>query len=359
MATKTTVYPIQEDTNVDVGATPVEVLVEDNATTVESTTQPTPVEIVSPNVVIHTAGVQGPPGPPTGNDTDIMKLEFVGKGVGSTKTTTIIVGTTTIAEAFGVGDEIYLQWILPIGVNRLIAPSLEGSFFPVGSEVGTTVSWQMDFLADIHGGDVGGTATVRYLTDVPLPDTENTALHGQLEFPNGTFLTEATDAVHIRIKRIASSNDPSAKVAIEHLDVHFSTEGKVGAAGTDGADGADGLGSVTTFYTTKTAGDNLAAYKIVRVDTDSVYYADKDIASHAGKILGITTETITAGNPINVQTGGELTNGAWAWVAGAIYLGSAGALTQTAPTVGILQKIGVALNATTILIDIDDPVIRI
>lgn len=72
MAETTTVYPLQENTNVDVGATPVEVLVDGNNQTVESTTQQMPVEIIVPDVTVYTVGIQGPPGPtgPTGGGED-------------------------------------------------------------------------------------------------------------------------------------------------------------------------------------------------------------------------------------------------------------------------------------------------
>ena len=219
---KTTVYPLQENTVVDVGATPSQVSVGCTAHTVESSTQANAVSVIIPDATVLSAGVQGPPGPLL--TTDVQKLEFVGKGIGATKTQTIIVGDATMAEAFGIADELYLQWVLPIGVDKSIVPVIHGSFFPTGSEVGTTVSWQIDFLADVDGGDVAAATTVRYMTDAPLPDTGNTAAHGELEFPNSDFLTATTEAVHIRIKRVASSNDPSAKVAIEHIAVQFSRE---------------------------------------------------------------------------------------------------------------------------------------
>jgi hypothetical protein len=284
-----------------------------------------------------------------------MVLDFIGKGTGSTKSETIIVGTTTMAEAFGVGDEIYVHWVLPAGVNRIIAPTIEGSFFPLVSEVATTVSWQVDFIADVHGGIVGGPAVVRYIVDAPLPETAYEALHGTMEFPNSGFLTVDTDAVHIRVKRIASSNDPTSKVAIDHLEVHFATEGKVGAPGADGADGADGG---TLLQYAATAGENIGVYKLVRVAAGTVYLADKDNVAYVNDTLGLTMSVSTTGNPVDIQVGGEMTNVGWAWTAGSVFMGDSGELTQTPPTVGILQKIGTVLTPTSILIDIDDPILR-
>lgn len=56
------VYPVTEINTVDVVETPVEVHVDGNNQTVESTTQDNPVTINMPDVQIYTAGIQGPPG---------------------------------------------------------------------------------------------------------------------------------------------------------------------------------------------------------------------------------------------------------------------------------------------------------
>jgi len=76
MANKTTVYPLQQDTNVDVGATPVEVLVDGTNQTVESTTQAIPIEIVVPETTIYTVGIQGPQGP-AGSEDEVAKAKRI------------------------------------------------------------------------------------------------------------------------------------------------------------------------------------------------------------------------------------------------------------------------------------------
>ena len=111
MAKTTSVYPIQQNHTVDVGETPVEVLVEDKRHTVERTTQPNPVEIIIPSTTIYTAGIQGPPGPPTGLFEEVENLAFIGSGEGVTKTKTAINGNV-IYEEFGIGDELFVKTIL-------------------------------------------------------------------------------------------------------------------------------------------------------------------------------------------------------------------------------------------------------
>ena len=63
MSDKMVVYPLQENTNVDVGSTPSEVVVDESKVqVVSSTTQDNPVTISSQQITILTAGIQGPPG---------------------------------------------------------------------------------------------------------------------------------------------------------------------------------------------------------------------------------------------------------------------------------------------------------
>lgn len=73
MTKEVRVYPITDVNSVNVAETPVEVQVDGQNNTVESTTQPKPVTIVIPNVEIYTAGIQGPPGVPgaNGDETEV------------------------------------------------------------------------------------------------------------------------------------------------------------------------------------------------------------------------------------------------------------------------------------------------
>ena len=238
MAKTTSVYPLQQNHNVDVGSTPVEVLVEDKRHTVESTTQPNPVEIIIPNTTIYTVGVQGPPGPPTGLFEDVEALHFIGSGEGVSKTTTGI-NENIIFEEFGVLDELFVMWSLPSGVDRTKDCYFEGSFFPLSSEAGTDCSWEIHVTAhqQVNGGDVTGTI---YATDLPLNDTAYIHSHGSATIDNATYLGADIDVLHIRLKRVASSNDPSGKIGVSDLTVRYATEGKVGAEGDAGPEGPAG-----------------------------------------------------------------------------------------------------------------------
>ena len=434
MAGTTSVYPLQQNTNIDVGATPVEVLVEDKRHTVESTTQPNPVEIIIPSTTVYTVGTQGPPGPPTGLFEEIDNLAFIGSGTGTFKTTTGLY-ENKIFEEFGVLDELYIMWVIPKGVDRTKSATFEGSFFPLSDEVGTDCSWEIHITAHDHAdGEIDG---VIYATGLPLEETAHIHSHGKAEIDSTTYLQTA-DVLHIRLKRVASANDPTAKVGVSDLAIRYATDGKVGIEGNAGPEGpAGGLDSVlfeynatqgqtvitgvdnggqTLLYTlgaisfsvngvelpeedyvetdtgtitlvealyaddivevvayaqgegggggdasfdyAATAGENMGAYKLVRIALGTVYLADKDNVAYVQDTLGLTTTVSTTGNPVTIQTSGEVTDVGWAWAAGSVFMGDSGELTQTPSTVGILQKIGTVLTATSILIDIDDPILR-
>lgn len=92
----------------------------------------------------------------------------------------------------------------------------------------------------------------------------------------------------------------------------------------------------------------------------SVEYADKTNSAHAHLRPGITTGAALTGAPVTVVMRGEITEPTWSWTPLApIYLGLTGLLTQTAPTApgaAFLLEVGVALSATSILVDPQFPI---
>jgi hypothetical protein len=317
------------------------------------------VQIQEGDLCVVSIGTQGPPGPPTGPGLEIDKLEFFGLGTGPTKTTPNIIGDATIVEAFKLEDELYLQWVLPTGFDRTVNPKLVGSYLPMGSEVGTTVSWQVDFLADAHGTLLTGVSATQYIIDAPLPEVQYEALHGEMVIDAATLFAEEVDALHIRIKRIASTNDPSASVAIEHLGIEYTTTGRVGLQGPEGPPGPKGDPGTADITLTYNAGETLGGHRVVRIESGLVYYADNTTLAHAGKVIGITTGAVVSGSSTTIQVAGELEESTWSWSPGPVYLSTNGLLTQTPPATGFLQKIGTAITSTKILIRVIDPVIRI
>ena len=76
--------------------------------------------------------------------------------------------------------------------------------------------------------------------------------------------------------------------------------------------------------------------------------------------VGISSGAVDMGDEIDVQPNGRIMNmGGWSWsVGGLIYLGSGGGLTQTVPSAGTWYVVlGVALSATAMVINIQNPVL--
>ena len=107
-----------------------------------------------------------------------------------------------------------------------------------------------------------------------------------------------------------------------------------------------------------TAGVNLSALRAVTTDANgNAVYASNDTKNNA-VVVGLTSAAATAGNAVSVRTAGIVEDANWAWTKGPVFLGTNGALTQTAPTGGsIIVQVARAITATKIAVDIE-PIIQ-
>lgn len=128
----------------------------------------------------------------------------------------------------------------------------------------------------------------------------------------------------------------------------------VGIQGPTGATGPSGASVLS-----KTAGETLGGNRVVMVDTDGkVYYADRSIVSHANKVLGLTQGAASVSTAVNVQTYGVMTEPSWNWdMTKPVFLSTTGLLTQTAPAAGFILMLGFPISTTSMLIDIDKPIV--
>lgn len=125
-------------------------------------------------------------------------------------------------------------------------------------------------------------------------------------------------------------------------------------AGMRGAPGKDGAGTGSAVETF-TAGETLGGHRAVFASGDVVRYASASAPDNVSTVVGITTQAAAAGNPVDVQRSGRITENTWSWVPGDVYLGDNGLLTQVEPA-GVLLRIGVALDATTLDVRIGTPI---
>lgn len=103
-----------------------------------------------------------------------------------------------------------------------------------------------------------------------------------------------------------------------------------------------------------TAGVNLSALRAVTTDANGdAVYASNDTLANA-QVVGLTATAANVGQVVTVKTSGFITDASWNWTKGAVFLGTNGTLTQSAPTGGaVIVHVGKALTTTQLQIDID------
>jgi hypothetical protein len=143
----------------------------------------------------------------------------------------------------------------------------------------------------------------------------------------------------------------STVVSTVRSPVIVSTGVATGPAGPAGASGSTDV--------TRTAGVVISGHRAVTEDgTGLLRYADNTTAADAWGPVGVSTNAAVIGDPVVVVRSGELTEPSWTWTPlGRIWLGVAGALTQTMPTApAFLRVIGIATSATSMWVDPSIPV---
>lgn len=128
--------------------------------------------------------------------------------------------------------------------------------------------------------------------------------------------------------------------------------------GPPGQQGPPGSGAGSSVVTTTAVDQPLGGNRIVRAVAGGVDYASSDDVADADAIVGFTQTAAALGQPINVQTGGEMTEGSWDWIVGQpVFCGLNGLPTQVPPITGFLCRVGKATASTTILINVEEPFI--
>jgi hypothetical protein len=118
------------------------------------------------------------------------------------------------------------------------------------------------------------------------------------------------------------------------------------------------LVSITNNYGADTVGvtaaENLSGHRIVTVEG---YYASKDTANDKFKVLGMTTGAVSSASEATVQISGEITNSGWSFTVGTpVFLSTNGHITQTAPTDGFRLIVGKPKTATTLFLELSEPI---
>lgn len=144
-------------------------------------------------------------------------LDFIGKGVGVTKTQTVIFDNV-IVEQFGIGDVIYLHQRLPIQWVKGDV-KIHIGFIPMGAETGKTCNWEINYRAHGMGEVLLGSDGILTTGDKTLPSTQYEMGMGVVTIPVADL--DVNNHIHVRLKRIASSNDSTSDPAILHVTLEY------------------------------------------------------------------------------------------------------------------------------------------
>lgn len=142
------------------------------------------------------------------------------------------------------------------------------------------------------------------------------------------------------------------EIVIPQTGVPSSLE--IGAQGPPGADGTNG-----PMQLTRTAGEVLGGHRIVRLNADGeAIYADCETVTDASVVLGMTVGAAEQGASVTIQTEGELVEPSWTWDPDlAIFLSTAGQLTQTPPATGFILCVAVPTGVDRAVIRVGEPIL--
>ena len=158
--------------------------------------------------------------------------------------------------------------------------------------------------------------------------------------------------------RIKEIEDPSINKTLNQKIQNIQDlidSGELGSGGGSGGAAGTSEAVIKTFE----CGETISTGYAVALDSGLIYKFDINNSAYYGKCIGISNQTGNTGDNIIVTLQG--TNIAVSGLTqGYQYISStAGVLTNTAPSTGIIQTVGVALNATTIEVQIQKPYIKI
>jgi hypothetical protein len=144
-------------------------------------------------------------------------LEFVARGVGASKTTTVTDGPA-LAEEFSIGDEVFADWHRHHELVDTVAATLRVHFYLNASEVGKVVSFEVD-VGSSDSGDIRVVHATIQDTDAAVADQW---LDAHVEFTiSPTVLQLDFDSLKFLIRRIASSDDPVAHPRVHLVELDY------------------------------------------------------------------------------------------------------------------------------------------
>lgn len=148
-------------------------------------------------------------------------LNVVGKGVGSTKTTTVLVDNT-VGEQFSIGDELYFDVADPVdyvGGDLLVY----FDFISMGAETGKTIRWNLEYKIHMSGTVVSGTTGILDSGDLALDPTQYMEQDIVFTIPESELV--GAEAIHFKLIRvdIGTGSDPATHPSVLHCNVRYNS----------------------------------------------------------------------------------------------------------------------------------------
>lgn len=155
----------------------------------------------------------------------------------------------------------------------------------------------------------------------------------------------------------ASVSVPNASSTVSLQTISLRQSSFVSAIGLTGPAGPTGPTGQSGTDALVLASVNLSALRAITTDASGeAIYAD-NAAMNTSLVIGVSVSAALASDDVTVRIASLITDAGWTWTVGPVYLGTNGTLTQTAPTSGALTRIGVAIDATTIDIKVQQPIL--
>ena len=105
------------------------------------------------------------------------------------------------------------------------------------------------------------------------------------------------------------------------------------------------------------AGATVSADTAVAVVNGQVYPASSGDLAQFGNVVGIASNGGAAGTLITILQAGEISLSSWNFTLGqAVFVGTTGPVTQTPPTSGFVQQVGIPTSSTSMAISIEQPI---
>lgn len=93
-----------------------------------------------------------------------------------------------------------------------------------------------------------------------------------------------------------------------------------------------------------TAGEAISGHRAIVIKSDGLAWLADQATDDALIVAGVSLTAATAGNTVTFKAGGKITEPSWNWTSVPIWLEGQGMLSQTAPSSGLLVKLGTPLG---------------